>query len=263
MPPHNRRRRRNATHDNDCVPPPPLRRRKSSRISSMDNLAKNIVENQKVVFITGAGISVASGVRPFRGTSGVWTQFIWSTATREALRKDPLKWYNSFWLDCMPLPKDVHPNQAHGALAELLALYPNMKCITQNVDGLHDISTDCSQQIIEAHGRVGLYKCLPAEDSDTDSDDDDDDDRLVHLGHRRKRRIAMKNSSICQYQQFASLNVDQVEPKNVRQVLQSGSGQLEEAPRCPSCRNVLAPQALLFDEGYHSHDYYQFQKMEE
>ena len=38
-------------------------------------------------------------------------------------------------------------------------------------------------KIIEAHGRLGLYKCLPDSDSDTNNDLDDDEDRLVHLGH--------------------------------------------------------------------------------
>jgi NAD-dependent deacetylase len=199
-----------------------------------------------------------AGVRTFRGSSGVWSQYIWTTATRDAFRKDPLQWYNEFWLNCMRLPKDVKPTQAHNALAELLTHFPNLKLITQNVDGLHAPS----DQIIEAHGRLGLYKCMPEEDSDTDSDSDDDDDRLVHLGHRRKHRIAPKKN-LCRYQQVESVEVDQVEPANARHILRSGEGRLEERPRCPSCRNTMAPQALLFDEGYHSHDFYQFRKMEE
>lgn len=188
----------------------------------------------------------------------MWSQYIWTTATREAFRKDPLQWYNEFWLNCMHLPKDVKPNQAHTALNDLLAHFPNLKLITQNVDGLHPPS----DQTIEAHGRLGLYKCMPVEDSDTDSDSDDDDDRLVHLGHRRKYRISTKQN-ICRYQQVESVIVDQVEPNDARRILRSGEGRLAETPRCPLCQNTLAPQALLFDEGYHSHDFYQFRKMEE
>jgi NAD-dependent SIR2 family protein deacetylase len=157
----------------------------------------------------------------------------------------------------MNLPKDVNPNQGHGALADLLARFPNLNLITQNVDGLHTPSS----QLIEAHGRIGLYKCMPEYDSDTDSDSDDDDDRLVHLGHRRKHRSIAKKK-ICQYQQTDSLEVDDVEPIGSRHTLQSGSDSLRAAPQCPECGNALAPQALLFDEGYHSHDFYQFRKME-
>lgn len=68
---------------------------------------------------------------------------------------------------------------------------------------------------------------------------------------------------MCQYQQTESLDVDDVEPISTRLTLQSQSGSLRAAPRCPECDNALAPQALLFDEGYHSHDFYQFQRMEE
>lgn len=257
----------------------PVRRRSSRGNSAISELAKEICLYQKrVVFITGAGISVASGVRPFRGSGGVWTQHIWSTATREAFRKDPLGWYNDFWLPCLSLPNTARPNDSHYALSELLHRYPHLRMITQNVDGL----SPPSSQLIEAHGRLGLYKCIPSDDSDTDSDSDDDDERLVHLGHRRKRRLASRKRSgktnVCRYQQMESLPVEEIEPANVRQALMQepvkrlprGSsddddddGPLSEAPRCPSCRKFLAPQALLFDEGYHSHDFYQFQKMED
>ena len=158
MPPQ-KRNSINNNNNNNCEPP--RSRRRSSRISSIETLAKSIVENERVVFITGAGLSVASGVRPFRGNSGVWTQFIWTTATRDSLRKDPLKWYNEFWLSCMAdtTSKDVRPNQGHGALSELLALYPNMKCITQNVDGLHRRAGLSRSYHSSLHGCVFTEKC--------------------------------------------------------------------------------------------------------
>ncbi len=226
----------------------------------MSELAKDIcLFRKRVLFITGAGISVASGVRPFRGNSGVWTTAIWTNATRDAFRKDPLKWYNDFWLPNLCLPQNAQPNAGHHALHEIIHRYPStLSMITQNVDGLH---SPC-RNLIEAHGRLGLFKCLPDADSDTDSEDDDDDERLVHLGNRRKRRLAMKKQ-ICPYQQQKSLSVDQVEPAHIRTKLESCQGRISRAPKCPGCSNALAPQALLFDEGYHSHDFYQFQRMEE
>ena len=301
--------------------PDTLNRRRSSRgNSSLSELAKHIiVDKKRVVFITGAGVSVASGVRPFRGSSGVWTHIIWTTATREAFRKDPLKWYNAFWVPMFlqtSLPPPDHnrqrtqyedgssfevpvtallhpnpqPNAGHLALAELMNDFSNIQMITQNVDGLHPPSN----RLIEAHGRVGLYKCLPTEDSDTDSDSDDDDEREVHLGHRRKRRTAQ---SMCPYQQAMSLTGEQLEPQTTRDALLRASDPtspenmpsnssrdlsgrttppsdaissarkrrivLDQAPKCPSCGNCVAPQALLFDEGYHNHDFYQFRLMEE
>lgn len=142
--------------------------------------------------------------------------------------------------------------------------------ITQNVDGLLPPNP---LHTIEAHGRLGLYKCIPDEDSDTDSESDDDDDRLVHLGHRRKwrrhkegksrRRACNRRVQHCPYQNEKSVSIDQIEPSVIQANLRRGKGPLSEAPKCPHCQNTLAPQALLFDEGYHSHDFYEFQKMEE
>ena len=254
--PSTRRRRRSTVESDDLRQS--SRRRSARGQSSLSELAKDIrLYRRRVLFITGAGMSVASGVRPFRGKGGVWTQHIWQTGTREAFRKDPLEWYNEFWLPCLTLPKNAGPNIGHFALAEVLRAHPNTKMITQNVDGF----SPPSNQTIEAHGRLGLYKCIPAEDSDTDSDSDDDDDRLVHLGHRRKRRLAAKKKNKCPFQLQESLDVDQIEPAATRDSLKAGRA-VKEAPKCPSCSNPMAPQALLFDEGYHSHDFYQFQKME-
>eukprot|EP00538_Stauroneis_constricta_P002379 CAMPEP_0119558424 /NCGR_PEP_ID=MMETSP1352-20130426/10774_1 /TAXON_ID=265584 /ORGANISM="Stauroneis constricta, Strain CCMP1120" /LENGTH=492 /DNA_ID=CAMNT_0007605781 /DNA_START=76 /DNA_END=1554 /DNA_ORIENTATION=+ len=242
----------------------PGRRRSSRGNSSLSELARDIVVHRKnVVFITGAGISVASGVRPFRGKSGVWTQVIWTTATREAFRKNPLDWYNQFWLPFLEMPNNPKPNAGHIALTTLLAAYSNIDMITQNVDGLHPPS----DRLIEAHGRLGLFKCIPEEDSDTDSDSDDDSDRLVHLGHRRKHRNASKHinsgNDHCPYRKSKSLTVDQLLPRRTSVAFSRKKSTIREAPRCPCCGNAIAPQALLFDEGYHAHEFYQFERMED
>ena len=279
------------------------RRRSSRGNSSLMELAKEIVTNRKrVVLITGAGLSVASGIRPFRGKSShqgeaLWTQHIWTTATRECFRKDPLGWYNDFWLPHLSLPPLVRPNAAHRAVNWLLEQSTSggpeslrIRMITQNVDGLLPPNP---LHTIEAHGRLGLYKCIPDEDSDTDSESDEDDDRLVHLGHRRKWRrhqlvqnkkegsrcdrslrrerrrsspkakASKRHVQKCPYQNEKSVSIDQIEPSVIQGNLLRGKGPLSEAPKCPHCKNTLAPQALLFDEGYHSHDFYEFQKMEE
>jgi NAD-dependent SIR2 family protein deacetylase len=68
----------------------------------------------------------------------------------------------------------------------------DINVITQNVDGLHcctEQDWDWSNRLIEAHGRMGLYKCIPEEDSDTDSESDEEEDRPVKLGHRKKTRL--------------------------------------------------------------------------
>jgi NAD-dependent SIR2 family protein deacetylase len=300
---------------------PTKRPRRSGRGSSVSiqQLADLIVSGKNVVIITGAGLSVASGVRPFRTSSaasalaaaaacdnndkkrgdgtkvnptlpreGLWNDVIWTSATREAFRKDPLSWYNDFWMPhfmragCTITtaagttyykPK---PNSGHKALQELLEDFPNCKEITQNIDALQPPQAG----LIEAHGRLNLYKCCPDSDDSSDSENERDDDgidsdsqRRVHLGHRGKSREKRHQHGItdkCPYQFLKSLTPCQIEPASARDVLNisdnvapNASVKLTETPTCPACGNPVMPQALLFDEGYHSHSFYQFERAEE
>jgi NAD-dependent SIR2 family protein deacetylase len=192
-----------------------------------------------------------------------------------------LKFYNDFWLPHFVPGKVFQPNDGHLALEAVKELFPqSCHIITQNIDALQ-------VGVLEAHGRVGLYKCIPEEDSDTDSDEDENDDRLVHLGHRRKSRAlrrmileqeeAKENASnyqqpatdmqqvrgACRYQQVDSIRLEDIEPVHVRQALLAGKTILPGPPLCPLCHRPVPPQALLFDEGYHSHDFYRFEEIEE
>ena len=238
------------------------KRRRSPRLQGSQILAELIVQQKQILFITGAGLSVASGVRPFRGSSGLWTTVIWKTATRQAFRKDPLKWYNEFWLPHFGMDlSQVKPNVGHDSIQTLQQLFPNtISLLTQNIDGLHQ------GPVVECHGRLGLYKCIPNIDSGTDSDSDEEDDRPVHLGHRRKTRLLLQEQqkkNHCPYQHQQSLTLEQLEPPMVRNALMSGTTTvLLEPPQCPHCNVPCPPQALLFDEGYHSHMFYNFMDME-
>ena len=273
---------------------PKRRRRLRCPDAALEQLATTIVQGKSVVFVTGAGLSVASGIPPFRSgqswkykpqqqEKGVWDQVLWTTATRQAFRQDPVAWYNDFWWPCLGRHAGkARPNVGHDALQDILQQFSNCRQITQNIDGLQLPVTNKKssgqrappQQLIEIHGRLGLYKCLPAHDSDSEDDDDDSDsDRPVHLGHRRKTRMVreqLKDSTTCPYQYLDSLTTSQLEPKSARKVLLQYEQQkdtalprISEAPRCPVCDSVVMPQALLFDEGYHAHSFYQFELAED
>jgi hypothetical protein len=53
-------------------------RRSSRGNSSLSKLATAIADNQNIIFITGAGLSVNSGIQPFRGDNGVWNEVLWT-----------------------------------------------------------------------------------------------------------------------------------------------------------------------------------------
>jgi len=285
MPPRSRDIRRSKRHRSavsHTIASPARRRRSARGVAAIHSLAERIVKNEKIVIVSGAGLSVASGVRPFRSntgcqktavpskygvppTKGLWNDVIWTTATREAFRKDACRWYNEFWLPHFGGGETYQRNSGHMALQELQKRYSNIYQITQNIDGLQHPS----ERLIEAHGRLGLYKCLPNDDSDMDSESEDDDDRQVHLGHRRKSRVirdSLQAPTACPYQYLQSLTPCQLEPDDARMVLEERSHQsnpLAMAPTCPTCGSLVMPQALLFDEEYHSHAFYNFELAED
>jgi NAD-dependent deacetylase len=113
-----------------------------------------------IVVLTGAGISVASGLRPFRGPGGLWNEVdVLEYATAQALRVDPFKVWK-FSAVLREQLKTTEPNQAHYSLANLEANLKNYQLftlITQNIDGLHTKAG--SKNVIEMHGNVNITKC--------------------------------------------------------------------------------------------------------
>ncbi len=109
------------------------------------------MEKQKVVIITGAGISAESGLKTFRDSNGLWEGHdVMQVASPQG------------WTDNMELVLDfynqrrrqllkVHPNQAHNALVDLED-YFDVHIITQNVDDLHERAG--SSSVLHLHGEL-------------------------------------------------------------------------------------------------------------
>ncbi len=108
--------------------------------------------------LTGAGISVASGIPDFRSHGGLWTSFPPDEyATLEAFQANPAKaWRLYRALGRVLLGK--RPNPAHHALARLEAAGLLHGIITQNVDGLHQAAG--SKTVYEMHGEHYHLQCL-------------------------------------------------------------------------------------------------------
>ncbi|MCA9981601.1 MAG: NAD-dependent deacylase, partial [Anaerolineales bacterium] len=122
-------------------------------------LLEKLRQAQRVVVMTGAGVSAESGVPTFRDAqTGLWAKYDpTELASPEAFRRDPkLVWDWYKWRQ--QLAADVQPNAGHYALVELAALVPHFTLITQNVDGLHH--TAGNQNILELHGNIQRTKCF-------------------------------------------------------------------------------------------------------
>lgn len=122
--------------------------------------------NQKVVALTGAGISAESGIPTFRGRDGFWkTHRAEDLARPDAFEAHPeLVWEFYNWRRTMV--RQCKPNPAHLALAEMERQIPGFLLITQNVDGLH--TTAGSRKLIEMHGSLWRVKCTTCSHSRED-----------------------------------------------------------------------------------------------
>ena len=120
---------------------------------------------RRVAVLTGAGISVESGLPAYRGGSGMWTGFSMKEyASPEGFAADPEKvwdWHNQRRLALA----QVRPNPGHAALAELerqiAARGGQFTLATQNVDGLHQAAG--SRNVLELHGTILAVKCSRCE----------------------------------------------------------------------------------------------------
>jgi len=106
---------------------------------------------QKIVVLTGAGVSAESGIRTFRDGNGLWEDHdVMDVASPEGWRRDSelvLKFYNARRAQL----KEVSPNAAHHAIKKLEDKF-EVHVITQNVDDLHQRAA--STNVLHLHGQL-------------------------------------------------------------------------------------------------------------
>jgi NAD-dependent deacetylase len=129
----------------------------SVEISKIEDAAKAWRASKAVVALTGAGISVASGIPDFRSSDGLWSEFDpMEYATLDTFIHEPKKVWEMF-LAVSKLVRAASPNPAHTALAELEKAGKLHAVITQNIDGLHQVAG--SQKVVEMHGCGRVLAC--------------------------------------------------------------------------------------------------------
>jgi NAD-dependent deacetylase len=131
-------------------------------VSDVTTIAGLLRDAQRIVVLTGAGISTGSGIPDFRGPDGVWTKdpAAEKRATIQHYVSDP-EHRKRAWRG--RLEGDIwqgEPNAGHYALAELERRAALDTLVTQNVDGLHHLAGNSPDWIVEIHGNVREAKCL-------------------------------------------------------------------------------------------------------
>lgn len=182
---------------------------------------------RNLLVVTGAGVSLASGIPTFRGSDpgAVWANEVTELGTHHYFERDPVgswRWY----LARFATLGEARPNPAHHALAALerwhVARGGEFLLVTQNVDRLHDDAG--SQALVHVHGRADRVRC-------------------AHVGceHGAPRGSLPRDDAA------------------TRRFLADPS--MSTVPCCPVCDAYLRQHVLWFDEYYTDHDDYQIERV--
>ena len=198
-------------------------------MDKIEELVHSIRTIDNLFIITGAGISVASGITPFRGTDpdAVWNKDVTEKGTFAYFREDVLGSWNWYCTRFSSL-FGKKPNPAHYATADLVRYFEtrNKHCalVTQNIDGLH--KTDLSLDVIEVHGSVQYLRCAT---------------QGCVFGEPTGR-VPFTKDMLETFLRVPTL-------KNI--------------PTCSACGDYLRPHVLWFDEYYTAHEDYRFQDFQD
>ena len=182
---------------------------------------------EALLVVTGAGVSLASGLPTFRGTDpgAVWANDVMEKGTRAFFRRAPEEswlWY----LQRFERAHGARPNEAHLALAEWERWQERhgreFLLVTQNVDTLHEQAG--SRALVKVHGSLDQARCT-----------------------RRNCANGPPSGTL----PMASVDFGPLHADPSR----------ETVPRCPLCRSRLRPHVLWFDELYTEHEAYQFERV--
>jgi NAD-dependent deacetylase len=121
-----------------------------------------VQEAQRIVALTGAGISTDSGIPDFRGPQGLWTRnpVAEKMSNIHAYLADP-EVRKASWQNRLSSPAwSARPNPGHLALVELERRRKLRALITQNIDELHQLAGNSPEQVIEVHGTMRRFMCF-------------------------------------------------------------------------------------------------------
>ena len=192
----------------------------------LTQLTDFINANPRLLVLTGAGCSVASGIPTYRNNKGDWQRSNPITHQEFINRADHRKryWARSYlgW----PPVRDARPNAAHQALASLEAAGRVQLLVTQNVDRLHQKAGH--QQAIDLHGRLDQVVCLSCD----------------HIIDRQEMQ-----------EQLRALNPQLSDTLASWSMAPDGDAEVDDRlveniniPRCRFCAGMLKPNVVFFGD---------------
>ena len=134
--------------------------------AALDEVRGLLARSQRVVVLTGAGISTDSGIADFRGPQGMWTK---DPAAEKAAHishylADPEVRERAWRTRAASPAFSAEPNDGHRALVDLERSGRLHTLITQNIDGLHQAAGSDPARVVEVHGTIHEVACLDCGD---------------------------------------------------------------------------------------------------
>ena len=162
--------------------------------SKINELKHIIDESEDIVFFTGAGISVPSGIPDFRSADGLYTNDLRaeSIISHSYFISHPKEFYK-FYKDKM-VYEDAEPNIAHKWIAKMEESGKSKGVITQNIDGLHLMAG--SKNVVEIHGSIYRNHCMKCHKSYTLKDILKDEIPLCDCGGMIKPDVVLYEEAL-------------------------------------------------------------------
>ncbi len=189
------------------------------------DLKEHLQQSSSILVVTGAGISVASGISPFRkDKDAIWAKDVLTKGTFSFFLEDQVeswKWYRKRFAGLL----DKKPNPAHHCLVQMEKWSTRNEkeflLVTQNIDTLHRKAG--SQNLVEIHGRTDCVRCS----------------RGNCLRGEPFGRIENGGFDFTLFDQRPCF---------------------ENIPKCPICGSPVRAHVLWFDEMYDSHLDYEYER---
>ncbi len=117
---------------------------------------------ERVLVLTGAGISTESGIPDFRSPGGLWSRYDPTELTFDRFRRseETRRIYWRIAAESYPVLRDAEPNAAHRAVVAIERSGKLLGLVTQNIDGLHQKAGSDPAKTIEIHGTALRVACI-------------------------------------------------------------------------------------------------------
>lgn len=203
----------------------------NDQLSNPSDIANLVIQSNRIVCLSGAGISVESGIPPFRVSSttaekskssvSIWGEFDPNLMTVQGFNSNPeiaKEWWKmKHYL--LPIIESAEPNSAHLFFSYLNSINKLHHIITQNIDSLHHRSGISNDKILELHGHMRGVICSNNSSS--------------------KFNPIPSGDGTCTY------------------VNQEKLDHSVECPKCPLCNSILRTESVLFGQPLVEDDFQQ------